>query len=95
MIWRSPRAQVTWGIGLFLVLLPHLIGAPAAHPSHVVPADLITRFAWASVVTRLLFWLLLGVLGGHCLRDSASASTHRAARASRGTFGSGTDTISR
>jgi cobalt transporter subunit CbtA len=78
VIWRSPRAQVTWGIGLFFVLLPHLIGAPAAQPSHVVPADLTVRFAWMSVATRLLFWLLLGVLGGHFLRGSASARTHAA-----------------
>ena len=49
-------------LGLALIALPHLIGAPAAPESHsAVPAALSHRFIVVVTLTSLLFWALLGV----------------------------------
>src|SRR4051812_32197120 len=50
------------GLGLALIALPHLIGAPLAPESHsAVPAALSHRFVVVVTITSLLFWALLGV----------------------------------
>ena len=49
-------------LGLALIVLPHLIGAPLAPESHgAVPAALSHRFIVVVTLTSLLFWALLGV----------------------------------
>src|SRR5882757_4788327 len=49
-------------VGLALIALPHLIGAPLAPESHSeVPATLSHRFIVIVTLTSLLFWALLGV----------------------------------
>jgi cobalt transporter subunit CbtA len=49
-------------LGLGLIALPHLIGAPLAPESHSeVPAALSHRFIVLVTLTSLLFWTLLGV----------------------------------
>jgi cobalt transporter subunit CbtA len=49
-------------LGLGLIALPHLIGAPLAPESHSeVPAALSHRFIVVVTLTSLLFWTLLGV----------------------------------
>src|SRR4051794_19237706 len=49
-------------LGLALIALPHLIGAPLAPESHsAVPAALSHRFIFVVTLTSLLFWALLGV----------------------------------
>lgn len=49
-------------LGLALIALPHLIGAPIAPESHsAVPAALSHRFIVVVTLTSLLFWALLGV----------------------------------
>lgn len=49
-------------LGLGLIALPHLIGAPLAPESHSdVPAALSHRFVVVVTLTSLLFWALLGV----------------------------------
>jgi cobalt transporter subunit CbtA len=49
-------------LGLGLIALPHLIGAPLAPESHSeVPAALSHRFVVVVTLTSLLFWGLLGV----------------------------------
>ncbi|MBE9606968.1 CbtA family protein [Acetobacteraceae bacterium H6797] len=52
-------------LGLALILLPHLIGAPQP-PSHetAIPMDLLHRFVVAVTATNLVFWALLGALVG-------------------------------
>ena len=52
-------------IGLVLIVIPHIIGAPA--PLDVpaeVPAHLATAFAANSLFSLLAFWLMLGVFYG-------------------------------
>jgi cobalt transporter subunit CbtA len=50
-------------LGLALIVLPHLIGAPLAPESHSdIPAALSHRFIVAVTITSLLFWALLGVV---------------------------------
>jgi cobalt transporter subunit CbtA len=55
-IWKA--------VGIALIALPHMIGAP--HPHYdgpgVLPAELAASFVSASLITNLLFWLLLGVV---------------------------------
>ena len=49
-------------LGLALIALPHLIGAPVAPESHsAVPAALSHRFIIVVTLTSLLFWALLGI----------------------------------
>jgi cobalt transporter subunit CbtA len=49
-------------VGLALIALPHLVGAPLAPDSHSeVPAALSHRFIVVVTLTSLLFWALLGV----------------------------------
>jgi cobalt transporter subunit CbtA len=49
-------------LGLALIALPHLIGAPPAPESHsAVPTALSHRFIVVVTLTSLLFWALLGV----------------------------------
>lgn len=57
-----------WAIslGLLLVALPHLIGAPrlaGEHPS-AVPAALATEFAATALTSAAVFWLTLGLSFG-------------------------------
>jgi len=49
-------------VGLVLIAVPHLIGAPVAPEAHSeVPAALSHRFVVMVTLTSLLFWALLGV----------------------------------
>jgi cobalt transporter subunit CbtA len=57
--------QASWSaiLGLGLIMLPHLIGAPQAPAGHTdVPEALSHSFVVAATLTSLLFWALLGVL---------------------------------
>jgi cobalt transporter subunit CbtA len=56
---RAPWAAM---LGLGLIALPHLIGAPQAAEAHTdVPEALSHSFVVAVTLTSLLFWTLLGV----------------------------------
>jgi cobalt transporter subunit CbtA len=56
---REPWAAA---LGLGLIALPHLIGAPQAAEAHSdVPHALLHSFVVAATLTSLLFWALLGV----------------------------------
>jgi cobalt transporter subunit CbtA len=54
-------------IGIVLILLPHLIGAPQLAGEHEsgVPAHLATAFAASTLFTGAAFWVLLGPLYGY------------------------------
>ncbi|MGH9579423.1 MAG: CbtA family protein [Terriglobales bacterium] len=67
-LWLFVGKGRTWPVriaGVVCLLLPHLIGAPAAVGQNAVPAQLFRRFAIASLATTGLFWLLLGTIGGY------------------------------
>ncbi len=66
----SPHAWMK-ALAVVLIVLPHLIGAPAvvvsgAHgPGGGVPAELAAEFAIATMVVTGLFWMVLGGLTGY------------------------------
>ncbi|HVP46403.1 MAG TPA: CbtA family protein [Bryobacteraceae bacterium] len=67
----------TWLVrlgGLICLSLPHLVGAPAASGQSAVPAQLVHRFAMASLATNALFWLMLGTAGGFLFQRSTAHS---------------------
>jgi cobalt transporter subunit CbtA len=60
---RNPAAIA---IGAVLILLPHVIGAPAApEDASAVPAHLATAFAASALTASAVFWLLVGPLIGY------------------------------
>ena len=68
--WFYARAhsKVIWmPVGIVLILLPHVIGAPQAVEAQVaiVPHELSQRFALAAMFTAAVFWLALGSIQGY------------------------------
>jgi cobalt transporter subunit CbtA len=60
-----PRRLVYPMIGVGLLILPHLIGAP--EPPVIggkVPSGIVAEFVVASLAAAGLFWLLLGIITG-------------------------------
>jgi cobalt transporter subunit CbtA len=60
-----PRRLVYPMIGVGLLILPHLIGAP--EPPEIggkVPSGIVAEFIVASLAAAGLFWLLLGIITG-------------------------------
>jgi cobalt transporter subunit CbtA len=63
------RPAVLRVIGIVLIVLPHLFGAPVTpHGAGRVPAELAAEFATASLATAAAFWLLLGSVSGWLYR---------------------------
>jgi cobalt transporter subunit CbtA len=58
------RSAPVRALGVFLLILPHAIGAPRAQGDSAVPAALIHEFAVLSILTTGLFWAVLGAIGG-------------------------------
>ena len=50
--------------GVLLIALPHIVGAPQAVLGRTVPPELAAHFVAASLGTGLVFWALLGWIGG-------------------------------
>jgi cobalt transporter subunit CbtA len=77
-------AKPLWlrAIGVPVLLLPHLIGAP--HPVGIepgpVPPELASLYVVWSLVTTLFFWLLLGGSAGEIYRRLGEASSRAAER---------------
>ena len=61
-----PWRNLLRGVGVVVILLPHLIGAPHLEQGVVspLPPELIFRFILASLATTGVFWLFLGGLSG-------------------------------
>ncbi len=61
------RKPVLRGLGLVLIVLPHIIGAPhhMAGAGGGVPAELASEFAVATLAVTGLFWVVLGGLTGY------------------------------
>ena len=61
------RALPLHVLGVLLIALPHLVGAPQpAEIGGAVPPELAGHFAAAALVTAFIFWALLGWLAGSC-----------------------------
>lgn len=72
-------------VGLALILLPHMLGAPhAAGGPSPVPAELAARFVIASLAASALFWAVLGLTVGHFM---ARVMPGRAPAPKQGEFG--------
>jgi cobalt transporter subunit CbtA len=68
-------ARVLKGMGLLILLAPHLVGAPQPDDHHSdVPAGMAAEFAIASLATAAVFWLVLGGLSGWLQRRMAPAA---------------------
>jgi cobalt transporter subunit CbtA len=62
------RGSLLRVLGLALIALPHLIGAPHGGQLGNVPGEIAAEFAAASLVGALLLWLVLGVTSVLALR---------------------------
>ncbi len=60
--------------GLALILIPHIVGAPAPLGPPAVPAELAVSFAIGSLATAAVFWAVLGGLSGYFFRRFAAES---------------------
>ena len=62
------RTVAMKAVGVALIAIPHLIGAPHPHDTASdVPAVLASAFASASIATAAVFWVVLGALLGYML----------------------------
>jgi cobalt transporter subunit CbtA len=62
-------------LGIGLILLPHVIGAPVAeHGKSAVPSALAQDFVIASLASSLLFWLALSAFSGFLWRRSEESA---------------------
>ena len=65
-------------IGLLLLAVPHLIGAPhPALPQSLAPEALQTQFRLITIGTNALFWLLLGGLSAAAFKRLSLQSGDR------------------
>ncbi len=66
-LWLALGRDRHWAAriaGLAILVLPHIVGAPASEGDNLVPAELAHRFALMSLATSGLFWIALGLLAG-------------------------------
>jgi cobalt transporter subunit CbtA len=63
---RSYSKAIWIPVGIALILLPHVIGAPQPAPGQttLVPHDLSQRFALMALFNAAVFWLVLGSVQG-------------------------------
>jgi cobalt transporter subunit CbtA len=63
---RSHSKAIWIPVGIVLILLPHIIGAPqpVAGQTAIVPHELSQRFALMALFTAAVFWLVLGSVQG-------------------------------
>ncbi len=56
-------------LGAAIIIAPHIFGAPhAPHGASLVPAELAAQFVMASLMTSILFWIVLGASAGYLYR---------------------------
>ena len=65
LLLAKTRASWAFAVAIALIVVPHIVGAPAApdEPS-AVPAHLATEFAAVTLGAALVFWLVLGTVFG-------------------------------
>jgi len=73
LLLAKTRAGWAFAVAIALVVIPHIIGAPAApDETSAVPAHLAAEFASVTLGTALVFWLILGTVFGR-LNDLLAA----------------------
>jgi cobalt transporter subunit CbtA len=58
------RPSALKALGVVVLALPHIVGAPHADEAGSVPAELAAQFVAASLVAAAVFWIVLGALSG-------------------------------
>ena len=58
------RSNLLKILGLIILALPHIIGAPRPPLGGIVPTELNAQFAASSLATMALFWVVLGAVSG-------------------------------
>jgi cobalt transporter subunit CbtA len=62
------KSWVLKGVGLLLLAIPHIVGAPMpAHHGGLAPEELSRAFMWMTAIANFIFWVALGVLTGFLL----------------------------
>ncbi len=65
------RSTALKGIGVLLIVMPHLVGAPLPEQAYTsVPELLVQKFVIASTLANAVFWMILGTLIGYLLRNT-------------------------
>ena len=59
--------RILMGLGILLILLPHILGAPQTDVyGGTLPAEIAAAFVGVSIGTMALFWVVLGGVAGWC-----------------------------
>jgi cobalt transporter subunit CbtA len=58
------RNWIAIAAAVALIVVPHIVGAPAPEGASTVPPDLARKFVVASLGSSAIFWLVLGVATG-------------------------------
>lgn len=62
------RSAIWVGVGVVLIVIPHVIGAPhATVMESLVPAELAAEFAARSLVVQALVWIVPAAIAGHAI----------------------------
>jgi len=66
-------ARPVWAkaLGLVVLVIPHVVGAPRPADVGAVPAELAAEFVVASLLAAAMFWLVLGGVSGWLHRRMA------------------------
>lgn len=57
------KSMVLKGVGLLLLVIPHIVGAPVpSHHGSLAPEELSRAFMWMTAIANFIFWIVLGVL---------------------------------
>ncbi len=85
LLFLNPRRALK-ALGLALLVLPHVIGAPHEEVSGLgaLPAELAAQFVTATLGANLVFWLVLGGLSALALGRFTGASGARPRAGSAG-----------
>lgn len=71
-LFATRRESWAMAFAVVLILLPHVIGAPAAiHEQTMVPPGLVATFVANSIAANAIFWICIGLLLGLVLDRTA------------------------
>ena len=77
LLWGKQKPWPMRMAGVGALILPHLVGAPAATGESSVPNQLVHQFALVSILTTGMFWIALGLIGGLLYQRSGYADAQK------------------